>query len=115
MNELQALAETLARWIEPAPGVTVYLFGSRVRGQHHGDSDVDIRLFQSEWKVCDATAQWWRVQNETGFAEIKSQLPGVLHIHADQNDTPDEHIRKGMKNPVLMVGRVVCVWTPKRI
>jgi hypothetical protein len=28
-DELKAVAERLADWVEPAPGVTVYLFGSR--------------------------------------------------------------------------------------
>src|SRR5439155_4441739 len=44
-RELEALAETLAEWISPAPGIpAVYLFGSRVRGDHRPDSDVDVRL-----------------------------------------------------------------------
>jgi hypothetical protein len=43
-NELEALAEILAEWIDSAPAIpTVYLFGSRVRGDHRPDSDVDIR------------------------------------------------------------------------
>jgi hypothetical protein len=36
----------------PAPGVpAVYLFDSRVRGDHRPNSDVDVRLFLHEWKV----------------------------------------------------------------
>jgi hypothetical protein len=30
---------------------TTTLFGSRVRGNHGTDSDVDVRLFLHEWKV----------------------------------------------------------------
>jgi predicted nucleotidyltransferase len=49
-NELEALAETLAGWIDSTPAVpAVYLFGSRVRGNHRPDSDVDIRLYLVEW------------------------------------------------------------------
>jgi predicted nucleotidyltransferase len=52
--ELVALAEILADWVEPAPSVpAVYLFGSRVRGDHRHDSDVDVRLFLDEWKLLD--------------------------------------------------------------
>jgi hypothetical protein len=37
-NELEALAEILAEWIDSAPAIpTVYLFGSRVRGDHRPD------------------------------------------------------------------------------
>jgi predicted nucleotidyltransferase len=42
---LKALAETLARWLEPAGGFVAYVFGSRVRGDHRPDSDVDVRIF----------------------------------------------------------------------
>ena len=53
-SELRALAEVLADWIEPVLGVpALYLFGSRVRGDHRPDSDVDIRLFINQWKVID--------------------------------------------------------------
>jgi predicted nucleotidyltransferase len=39
------LAEILAEWINPAPGIpAVYLFGSGVRGDHRPNSDVDVRL-----------------------------------------------------------------------
>jgi Polymerase beta, Nucleotidyltransferase len=112
--ELSDLAEILADWIEPAPGVpAIYLFGSRVRGDHRPDSDVDVRLFINEWKsVCYVTVQWWNEQNETDFAAVKARLPGPLAIHREQSDDADAAIRKGKASPVLVVGRVVCVWTP---
>jgi predicted nucleotidyltransferase len=48
-SELHALAEILAKWIEPVPGIpAIYLFGSRVRGDHRQDSDVDVRLYLNE-------------------------------------------------------------------
>jgi predicted nucleotidyltransferase len=114
--ELRALAEILADWIEPAAAVTaVYLFGSRVRGDHRPDSDVDVRLFLNEWKdVCDATMRWWVVQNETDFTDVKSRLPGPLAIHREERDDADAAIRKGIQSPVRTVGRIVCVWTPPR-
>jgi hypothetical protein len=113
-TELRALAEVLAKWIEPAPTVpAVYLFGSRVRGDHRPDGDVDVRLFLNEWKdPCPATMTWRGKQNDSNFAELKSRLPGSLSIHREQWDAADEDIRQGRKDPVLTVGRVVCVWTP---
>jgi hypothetical protein len=114
--ELSDLAEVLADWIKPAPGVpAVYLFGSRVRGDHRPDSDVDVRLFLNEWKdVCRATMAWWGEQNETDFADLKSRLPGPLAIHREAWDDADVAIRKGKASPVLVFGRVVCVWTPPK-
>jgi predicted nucleotidyltransferase len=45
-SELAALAEVIATWLDGAPGVpVVYLFGSRVRGDHGPNSDVDFRLY----------------------------------------------------------------------
>ena len=115
-DELRALAETLADWIEPATGIpALYLFGSRVRGDHRADSDVDVRLFLDEWNVSDAgTVRWWTEQNAEDFVEIKSRLPGPLAIHRESKDAADNDIRAGSKSPVLMVRRVICVWTPPR-
>ena len=114
--ELSDLAEVLADWIKPVPGVpAVYLFGSRVRGDHRPDSDVDVRLFLNEWKdVCRATMAWWGKQNETDFADLKSGLPGPLAIHREAWHDADVAIRKGKASPVLVFGRVVCVWTPPK-
>lgn len=48
-DELKALAQTLAEWVEPAPGIpAIYLFGSRVRGDYEPDADVDLRLYQNK-------------------------------------------------------------------
>jgi hypothetical protein len=84
-------------------------------GDHRPDSDVDVRLFIDQWKVIDpATMTWWGEQNDTDFAVLKSRLPGPLAIHREQSDNADAAIRKGMLDPVLTVGRVVCVWTPPK-
>ena len=115
-EDLRRLAEILAGWIGPAPDIpAIYVFGSRVRGDGQSDSDVDVRLFLNEWgNVCEATLRWWQQQNETDFAELKAQLPGRLSIHREETDAADAAIRRGMKNPALVVGRVVCVWTPPK-
>ena len=114
--ELTDLAEILADWIKPAPGVpAVYLFGGRVRGDHRSDSDVDVRLFLNEWKnLTTVDMEWWGEQNTTDFAVLKSRLPGPLSLHREQTDDADAAIRSGRQNPVLTVDRVVCVWTPAK-
>jgi hypothetical protein len=115
-SELVALAQILDDWIAPALSVpAIYLFGSRVRGDHRPDSDVDVRLFLNEWKALDAPSlRWWEEQNKTDFDVVKARLPGPLAIHREQSDEADPDIRKGIATPVLVVGRVVCVWTPPR-
>jgi predicted nucleotidyltransferase len=114
-DELRSLAEILDNWIAPAPGIpAIYLFGSRVRGDHRPDSDVDVRLYLTEWRSCEKTREWWQKQNESDFTELKALLPGPLALHRESHDDADEGIRAGMENPVLVVGRVICVRTPPR-
>ncbi|MCA1474780.1 MULTISPECIES: nucleotidyltransferase domain-containing protein [Bradyrhizobium] len=114
--ELVRLANILADWIDPAPAIpAIYLFGSRVRGDHRPDSDVDVRLFLNEWKRLDQqTMDWWARENETGFHHLKDQLPGPLAIHREPQDDADAAILIGMTKPVLVLRRVVCVWTPPK-
>jgi predicted nucleotidyltransferase len=113
-DELAILAQILAKWADGAPGVKeVYLFGSRVRGDHRPDSDVDVRLYLDEWDVCSATLNWWQIQNQTDFAELKAQLPGPLAIHREKIDDADKHIQQAKNDPVLRVGKIICVKTPR--
>ena len=82
--ELQALARIVTKWVDEVPGVpAVYLFGSRVRGDHRPDSDVDIRVYLRDWVTDSATAIWWLQQNQTDFSDLKAQLPGPLSIHRE--------------------------------
>jgi predicted nucleotidyltransferase len=114
-DELRALAEILVDWIEPAPGIpAVYLFGSRVRGNHRPDSDVDVRLYLNEWNACDSTTRWWTDENAIDFAALKARLPGPLSIHREMQDAADADIQKAKSDPVLVLRRVVCVWTPPK-
>jgi hypothetical protein len=115
LDELRALAEILADWVEPAPCIpAVYLFGSRVRGDHRPDSDVDVRLLLNEWNVCMDTAQWWLEQNRTNYDALRARLPGPLSPHREDGDFVDQFIREGRKSPVLVVRKAVCVWTPPK-
>jgi predicted nucleotidyltransferase len=110
---LFSLATILDKWIAAAPDIpAIYLFGSRVRGDHRPDSDVDVRIFLDEWCVGSETLRWWQAQNETDFKDLKARLPGPLAIHREKQDAADQHIRAASKSPVMIVGRIVCVWTP---
>jgi predicted nucleotidyltransferase len=105
--ELRALASIFAIWGGEAPDIpTVYIFGSRVRGDHRPDSDVDVRLYLNEWRGDEETSWWWMY--------LKAQLPGPLALHREPSDNADGAIRDGMKTPVLVIGKAICVWTPPR-
>ena len=79
-DELKALASVLADWAAPAPGITVYLFGSRVRGDHTSTSDIDVHFHWGDRDIGDGDIQWWGRNNEQDFAAIKAKLPGPLKI-----------------------------------
>jgi Polymerase beta, Nucleotidyltransferase len=119
--ELEALAEIIAQWVDPVPGVpAVYLFGSRVRGDHRPDSDVDVRVYPEEWTYDPEgkLVQWWTSQNETEFGKLQKLLPGRLHLGRDRRDWDnevDEAIRAARNHPpVLVLRKVVCLRTPPR-
>jgi predicted nucleotidyltransferase len=76
-DDLKQLACTLADWAADK-SVTIFLFGSRVRGDHRPDSDVDI--FVQRGNVTRETAEWWTVQNSDDFASLKARLPGPLKV-----------------------------------
>jgi predicted nucleotidyltransferase len=82
-QELRDLAAVLADWCTPAPAATLFLFGSRVRGDHRPDSDVDVSI---AWgRISDADMDWWMKNNQELFVTIDGKLPGKLQI-LEEND-----------------------------
>jgi predicted nucleotidyltransferase len=115
--DLKAIATAVADWVDDVPDVpVVFIFGSRVRGDHHEGSDVDIRLFKHEWAdggpLDDATSEWWDEQNETNCAELEGRLGVRVHVISDQHDPSDDAIRAAAEIPVYKDRKAVCVWTP---
>jgi predicted nucleotidyltransferase len=106
-DDFTALASVLADWATGAPGFKLYLFGSRVRGDHRSDSDVDLSV---EFAVIgDREMDWWMSNNQDEFSSINTKLPGKLHI-LEENDPVTRKVRSG---PVLHQDRnVLCVWLP---
>ena len=82
-RELRDLAAILAEWSR-GYAVRVYLFGSRVRGDHQHDSSVDVylkwTLAGGDEAVNDRTMGWWARENEDDFRAINKCLPGPLKI-----------------------------------
>jgi predicted nucleotidyltransferase len=113
--DLIDLARILADWADECSGIdALYLFGSRVRGDHRPDSDVDVRLYLHRWQVDAGTLEWWGKENTEDFARLKARLPGRLSLHADQTDAVDPEISRGALAPVYVDRKVVCVCTGKR-
>lgn len=109
-DELKTLAAILADWSSNAPTVTIYLFGSRVRGDHHPDSDVDISV---HWhSATDKDVEWWTTNNEEDFASINARLPGILQI-LENTDPVTNTILVAAKEPIHVDRNVICVCMPR--
>jgi predicted nucleotidyltransferase len=81
--ELIGLAEILADWAAPATGTVIYLYGSRVRGDHKADSDVDIVV---QWPNPNfADTEWWTKNDNESFATINTKLGCRLEV-LEHND-----------------------------
>lgn len=111
-DELFALARILADWVAPAVSLTIYLYGSRVRGDHRPDSDVDVVIDIWNGSTPEDGA-WWSSNNADDFVSINSRLPGRLEVL----ETDDPLRFAIMASPVVHRDRqVICVWKePKQV
>jgi hypothetical protein len=88
-NDLKKLARTLADWAA-GKSITVFLFGSRVRGDHRPDSDVDI--FVQGGAMIPETAVWLDSAECGGFCQPQSQAAGPVENSRHQRSTrPLDH------------------------
>lgn len=105
-NGLIELARILAEWVRPAPGFSIYVFGSRVRGDQRPNSDVDV-VIPIPHSPSEADFIWWSGVNEDNFRSINATLPGPLRI-LENNDPIAEKVRNARE--VHRDGQVRCVW-----
>jgi predicted nucleotidyltransferase len=107
-TDLLQLVETLEAWCSGVD-VTVYLFGSRVRGDHRADSDVDLLIIFS--KPTDAAVDWQDEQEKTYYAAIQKLLPGRIAL-LDPDDAENKALVAAVKaGPVVLKkGNVKCVY-----
>jgi len=109
--DLPRLAATLADW---STGTTfiIYLFGSRVRGDHRPDSDVDVVIPIPNLPT-DFDMEWWARNNRDLFAAIDARLPGKLHI-LEKDEPLVTKILEAARNPTYRDRNVISVWLPPK-
>jgi predicted nucleotidyltransferase len=81
MVETWAIQAAVEAWATPRPLVSrVWLFGSRAKGTHRPDSDVDlaIELDPALTRGCAFTS--WSFDLEPILAELESAVPAVLDL-----------------------------------
>lgn len=112
-KDLERHAAIIAEWAGNLPIKKIYIFGSRVRGDATDASDLDIAIEFQPPESVDETMLNWDHQNETDFADLKRALKVPLSLHIDPDDAAWPVIRAAANTPVLSVGKVVCVLTPR--
>ena len=108
-DELRSLAAIIADWAHEDS--TVHLFGSRVRGDHKPDSDVDVVIVFS--RPTDELVRWWTAVNEGSFASINASLPGPLAI-LELDDPFTQQVIAAATNAFHRDRNVNCVWLPPK-
>lgn len=73
VSGLDELMDILAEWAADAP-ITVYVYGSRVRGDHRPDSDVDLYAEYFTGQE-DAGNEWYERQRADNYSELRKWLP----------------------------------------
>jgi predicted nucleotidyltransferase len=108
--ELHKLALTLSEWADGIPCIKkLILFGSRVRGDHRPNSDVDVRV-EFEYSDPSVSTSEWETENTSDFASLKALLPGEFHLHQENDDAALANIRTGKL--IYQWRKVNCIWTP---
>ena len=113
--DLKSLANVIAQWADQRPAIEqVYIFGSRVRGGALPDSDLDLAVEFVQNLTTEATWDWTQHSRVVG-EELKAALGGIqVSLHIRKDDAAWPAIRKAARDPVLIVGKVMCCETPPK-
>lgn len=93
--EFQQIAAVLTVWAKQKPLIgRVFVFGSRVRGDHRPDSDIDIavELDPEHFRGTDESGGWatWMLETDGWKEELQKLLPFNVQLeryHTDQTPT----------------------------
>lgn len=84
----------------------VYVFGSRIRGDHHLGSDVNMVLFQEEWNATSENVEWWQAQSMAEYCDLGDALPGPLHLLLETFYAARETVLAARADPACVVLQV---------
>jgi len=92
--EFDDMAAAVAKWAGTQPLVRkAYLFGSRVRGTHRPDSDLDVAVEIVTLPCDDGPFTTWTCEAQ----RLKTSIAGVVHVaidlewYGDEVETPRIH------------------------
>ncbi|WP_083856188.1 nucleotidyltransferase domain-containing protein [Reyranella massiliensis] len=114
--DLVDLTRVVAAWAA-ARAVKIYIFGSRVRGDHGPLSDVDLYIDLSEAHKDNETVHWWTRQQETSFADLTPYLPGPLGKNGHETLDPQDLVmvsRITSGKAIWAYCNVICIWLPPK-
>lgn len=110
-EEVWNLAKIIADWSAPASDFTFYVFGSRVRGDHRPDSDVDLYC-KVPSNPTRESASWWTKENcVENFNSLRQALPGPIKW-LEQHAPLRAQVEQG--KVVHRERNVVCIWLPPK-
>ena len=111
--ELKRIARILNEWATELPIRRVIVFGSRVRGDHRPDSDLDLAIdFASMPDHGDSLLERWAREEGEMWSGLQRAL-GIQPKRLEEDDVPIwKLLRAATARPVLEVDRVTFVLLP---
>lgn len=105
---LHKAASVVNKWASQYPEINkVYFFGSRVKGSHRPDSDLDIGITLSESKITPgkfehfsqevAVDLYWSRNRQCLSEELQSGLPVEIDLWLYEPDKPNPYVCSGEK------------------
>ena len=103
--EIQQIQQSIAAWAGRKPLIKrVFIFGSRVRGDHRNDSDLDvaIELDLTEYQASDESGGWatWMFETNEWKSELQVLIPYEIHLQqfcGDQTPTIRDGLNRSSK------------------
>ena len=102
-----SIKESIREWAHSWPNVTrVFIFGSRARGDHRADSDLDIAVEVAPGPGDGSPDATWTFDSEPHVARLKSALTHLdydIDVHSVNFSANEERVAPG----VLTDGKLI--------
>jgi len=97
-NELESWCSTLATWARDTREVSeVWIFGSRARGDHRPDSDLDVALIMTAGTEGERLGNWVCLAEEWEV-ELAALLPVEVDLDLGHPDLAEKVVAPALKN-----------------